>query len=94
MPMFDCQRCGYAHHTDDFCESLLRTYEQPRPLVDRATEEKIMTDSLALFQVISSLKLPKKTRLIGTKAGTEVHRPDGVSYLVSVIPPRATEAAS
>lgn len=49
-------------------------------------DNKIMLAALALTQVLASLRLPKKTRLIGTRNGTEVHRPDGVSYLVSVIP--------
>jgi len=46
----------------------------------------IMKDALLNFQVISSLKLPKKTRIIGTKEGHEIHRPDGISYLVNPIP--------
>lgn len=52
-----------------------------------ADSEKIMMDGLALMQVIASLKLPKGTKLIGKREGTEVHRKDGISYLVRVIPP-------
>lgn len=54
-------------------------------------DEKIMIDALATMQIIASLKLPKKTRLIGTRDGMEVHRPDGISYRVQTIPPRYTE---
>jgi len=48
----------------------------------------IMMDALRDMQMIASLKLPKKTRIIGTKHGHEIHRPDGISYLVRVIEPR------
>lgn len=51
----------------------------------------IMKDALLNFQVITSLKLPKKTRIIGTKDGHEIHRPDGISYLVKPIPPKARD---
>lgn len=57
---------------------------KPPPGMDQTTVEA----ALALFQIIATLKLPKSTRLIGTREGTEVHRPDGVSYLVKAIPPR------
>lgn len=48
----------------------------------------VMTDAVAMACVLLTLKLPKGTRLVGTRAGTEVHRPDGVSYLVKAIPSR------
>lgn len=50
--------------------------------------DSIMADALALMQVLASLKLPKGTRLVGTREGTEVHRKDGVSYIVRPIAPR------
>lgn len=52
--------------------------------------EKIMMDALATMQIIASLKLPKKTRLIGTRDGMDVHRPDGISYRIQTIPPLAS----
>lgn len=53
-----------------------------------ADADKIMLDALALMQVLSSLRLPKGTKLVGTLEGTEVHRKDGISYLVRPIEPR------
>lgn len=53
--------------------------------------EAIVKDALALMQVLASLKLPKGTRLVGTREGTEVHRKDGVSYIVRPIAPRVPE---
>lgn len=53
-----------------------------------ALDDKTMLDALATMQIIASLKLPKGTTLVGTKAGMEVHRKDGISYIVNAIEPR------
>lgn len=51
----------------------------------------VVMDALALMQVLATLKLPKGTVLVGTREGTEVHRKDGVSFLVRPIAPRVPE---
>ena len=49
--------------------------------------DKIISDALALVAVIESLKLPKGSRIRGTRDGTEIHRPDGISYLIKPLAP-------
>ena len=50
--------------------------------------DAIAAEAVAMAEVIMSLKLPKGTRIVGTREGTEVHRKDGVSYVVRPITPR------
>lgn len=45
-------------------------------------------EALATMAMIATLKLPKGTTLVGSRDGVEVHRRDGVSYIVRLIPAR------
>lgn len=41
--------------------------------------------SIALFEVLMALKLPKRAELIGTDEGVEVRLPNGPSFLIKPI---------
>lgn len=56
-----------------------------------APADVIAQDARALVRVLESLNLPKGTLIRGTRHGTEVHRKDGVSYIVRPIAPRVDQ---